>query len=671
MDDYYKILEVQRTAASGEIKKAYRQLALKWHPDKNPDNLEEANKKFKEISEAYEVLIDEKKRRVYDQYGKEGLQMPSNKRRHDDDFVKRFCGIFTFKDPEEVFREFFGGTSFADLYKMTDLNEGFHRHSHPGINSISTSFFVPLGVNFSPFNNLFEGASGNFASFNTFTSFDGTSGGGSGGGGSGGGGGGTVKRTSTSFRFINGKKITTKKVYENGKETIMSYENDVLKSQTVNGVPQSITFDEASTSRQLTDNASDIAMADENWRPDGGLNSVKAFLKSKEETNRPSYKLKVDPPQDSSEDLSKNSASEKMKSSSTENDSQESSSSSNKLTSKTRYPVLATLKFGNSFGSNDFSNSLTNKTKPLILRPSQLGGAKNSQPVNKIVLQPAKFQNPFSRAVANLVEEEDESTNQNDKSKAEESKSEEKPAEEAKPTFLPLGVSTKDNESNSVNNSVTPCASEPSFVFGQNLKERVMVGNDAECPENNAEGEEGKEESANENGASELLFSNAPAVCRSTARPGLTLTQAAQELEEANRANKRKYSQVTPLTGEEGETNVLQINCKLFAFDKVSGGWQERGRGTLRLNDRDEESRLVGRTAGTQRLILNTKVWPGMTAERAAPKSLRLTAMDVHGDIRIFIIQAAPKEIEQLHKLLQQRIKRAQERQPKKLATDH
>lgn len=80
---------------------------------------------------------------------------------------------------------------------------------------------------------------------------------------------------------------------------------------------------------------------------------------------------------------------------------------------------------------------------------------------------------------------------------------------------------------------------------------------------------------------------------------------------------------------------------------------------------------MVGRTAGTQRLVLNTKVWPGMTAERAGPKSLRLTAMDVHGDVRIFIVQAAPKEIDQLHNLLLQRLKRAQERQSKKLATDH
>ncbi|XP_054007240.1 dnaJ homolog subfamily B member 6 isoform X2 [Hylaeus anthracinus] len=261
MVDYYKILEVQRTASSGDIKKAYRKLALRWHPDKNPENLDESNKKFKEISEAYEVLIDEKKRRVYDQYGKEGLQMPGNKRRHDDDFDPRFANTFVFRDPAEVFREFFGGSAFADLYKMTDdLNVGFHRRSHPSSNSISTPFFNPFGIHFSPFTNIFEGGGNTFTSFNSFASFDGTSG----------GGGGAVRRTNTSTRFINGKKITTKKIYENGKETIMSFENDVLKSKTVNGVPQSITFDEASTSRPLTDNASDIAMAGQNSRTVNG-----------------------------------------------------------------------------------------------------------------------------------------------------------------------------------------------------------------------------------------------------------------------------------------------------------------------------------------------------------------------------------------------------------------
>jgi DnaJ family protein B protein 4 len=54
--DYYKILQVDRNATEDELKKAYRKLAMKWHPDKNPNNKKEAEAKFKQISEAYEVL---------------------------------------------------------------------------------------------------------------------------------------------------------------------------------------------------------------------------------------------------------------------------------------------------------------------------------------------------------------------------------------------------------------------------------------------------------------------------------------------------------------------------------------------------------------------------------------------------------------------------------------
>ena len=70
--DYYEILKVSREAGAEEIKKAYRKQAMKYHPDKNPND-KEAEEKFKEAAEAYEVLRDRDKRQIYDQYGHEGL----------------------------------------------------------------------------------------------------------------------------------------------------------------------------------------------------------------------------------------------------------------------------------------------------------------------------------------------------------------------------------------------------------------------------------------------------------------------------------------------------------------------------------------------------------------------------------------------------------------------
>ena len=71
--DYYEILEISRTATQEEIKKAYRKMALKYHPDRNPGD-KEAEEKFKLVNEAYQVLSDENKRAVYDRYGKAGLE---------------------------------------------------------------------------------------------------------------------------------------------------------------------------------------------------------------------------------------------------------------------------------------------------------------------------------------------------------------------------------------------------------------------------------------------------------------------------------------------------------------------------------------------------------------------------------------------------------------------
>ena len=70
--DYYEVLNVAKTASTDEIKKAYRGLAMKHHPDRNPGD-DEASVLFKEATEAYAVLSDDQKRQVYDRYGHEGL----------------------------------------------------------------------------------------------------------------------------------------------------------------------------------------------------------------------------------------------------------------------------------------------------------------------------------------------------------------------------------------------------------------------------------------------------------------------------------------------------------------------------------------------------------------------------------------------------------------------
>ncbi|MBR4172496.1 MAG: molecular chaperone DnaJ [Kiritimatiellae bacterium] len=102
--DYYEVLGVSKTASADEIKSAYRKLAMKWHPDRNPDNKEEATKKFSEISEAYEILSDPKKRSQYDQFGFAGNHFGPG----GFDFNRDFTHGADF-DLSDIFGAFFGG----------------------------------------------------------------------------------------------------------------------------------------------------------------------------------------------------------------------------------------------------------------------------------------------------------------------------------------------------------------------------------------------------------------------------------------------------------------------------------------------------------------------------------------------------------------------------------
>ncbi|XP_020368814.1 ran-binding protein 3 isoform X3 [Rhincodon typus] len=204
------------------------------------------------------------------------------------------------------------------------------------------------------------------------------------------------------------------------------------------------------------------------------------------------------------------------------------------------------------------------------------------------------------------------------------------------------------------------------FVFGENMSERVLSlprAGDVSI-ESNKEQLFGENVAVSTGSVPEPLPETTPEKATDWLVNNVTesLEESAAAYTKAT-AKKCLLEKVEVITGEEAESNVLQIQCKLFVFDKTSQSWVERGRGLLRLNDMASaddgalQSRLVMRTQGSLRLILNTKLWAQMQIDKASEKSIRITAMDAEDQgVKVFLISASSKDAGQLYAALHHRI---------------
>ncbi|XP_055853564.1 ran-binding protein 3 [Episyrphus balteatus] len=308
------------------------------------------------------------------------------------------------------------------------------------------------------------------------------------------------------------------------------------------------------------------------------------------------------------------------------------------------------------------ASRLNNPIRAGVLRPSVLGSSLNSSNNSdgkaKDGENDSESLNPFLRESKDDDDDGQEAGASSENNKRDESDDDEK---DDRPD--PLNLLAKNGFERAslfaAAKSSMPRVERSGFVFGQNVHERVTGENI------HAESSTSKSDNSTASADSPLLFSS---VIQAAAKPenegaakestdAKSLTEVAREYEES-RAQKRKFEEVETFTGEEDEANIVDISCKLFAF--VNSNWEERGRGSLRLNDSkvQECSRVVFRTSGNLRLLVNTKVWAGMVAERPSQKSMRLTAMDNNGQIKVFLVMARPAEISNLHKLLVKRIEK-------------
>ncbi|MFN7182543.1 MAG: DnaJ domain-containing protein, partial [Planctomycetota bacterium] len=136
--DYYEILGVRRDASPEEIRRAYREAAFKYHPDRNPND-KEAEKKFKEVAEAYEVLSDPEKRSRYDKFGSAGLEGTAYRNFEDasiEDIFSTFSDVFSESPFSSFFEDFFGSTRTKTQYKRARKGASLRAHISITLNEV-------------------------------------------------------------------------------------------------------------------------------------------------------------------------------------------------------------------------------------------------------------------------------------------------------------------------------------------------------------------------------------------------------------------------------------------------------------------------------------------------------------------------------------------------------
>ena len=223
---YYQILELNSSACEDEIKKSYRRLALQWHPDKNQNNLTEAERRFKEISEAYEVLSDKEKRKTYDEFDRRGPRRqfpPESNNNFSHSFFNfspfQFSDLH-FRNPFDIYEDFFGT---RNAFNERNLPNIFNQQNYTN-DRINTS----------------SNSSNPSSIIHSYT-----------------------KSTKVTNNY--GVKTTITNIVENGIETVIVDEDGKTKSKKVNGVE---TVKKETLLIDLTKDESPMVISDESCHSD-------------------------------------------------------------------------------------------------------------------------------------------------------------------------------------------------------------------------------------------------------------------------------------------------------------------------------------------------------------------------------------------------------------------